>query len=114
MGIENDLIKYSKKQFRKDVREWISDQNKFLLTENWGEDSYFTVILNGSNCRISKDSFSFWQPCFSLELFNKDCEIFIDKDFDSNIFKYPVYYIFIKDKKNNVNLNGSNITIEII
>ena len=114
MGIENDLIKYSKEKFHKDVKEWINNQTKFLLTENWGEDSYFTTVLKGSDCRISEDSFSFWQPCFSLELFNDDYEIFIDKDFDFSIFKYPVYYVFIKNKDKNIDLKGSNITIEVI
>jgi len=114
VGIENDLIEYSKEQFHKDVKEWINNQTKFLLTENWGEDSYFTMVLKGSDCRISENSFSFWQPCFSLELFDEDCEIFIDKDFDFNVFKYPIYYIFIRNRNNDIDLKGSNITIEVI
>ena len=114
MNMENELIKYSKEQFYKDVEKWIDGQVSFLLTENWKEDSYFTTVIDSYNCRIREECFSIWKPKFSLQLYTEEYEVFVDKDFDSNIFKFPIYYIFIKDKNNRIDLNGNSITIEIV
>ena len=112
--METELIEYSKEQFYKDVEEWVNKQVKFLLTENWAENSCWSIALDGYNCHVSENHLYIWKSSFALELYDKDYEVFIDKDFDLNIFKFPVYYIFIKDKNNNINLNENNITIEVL
>ena len=114
LNMETELIEYSKEQFYNDVKEWINKQVKFLFSENWGEDSCWSIVLDSYNCHVNENHLSIWKPCFSLELYDEDYRVFIDKDFDLNIFRFPVYYIFIKDKNNNVNLNGNSITIEIL
>ena len=114
MGIENELIKYSKEQFHNDINLWIDKQVNFLLTENWREDNYFVAVIESCNCRTREDCFSIWKPHFSLELYDEDYEVYIEKDFDATIFEFPIYYIFIKDKNNEIDLNGNSITIEII
>lgn len=112
--MESELIEYSKEQFYKDVEEWVNKQVKFLLSENWAEDSCWNIVLDGCNCHVSENHLSIWKPCFALDLYDEDYEVYIDKDFDLNIFRFPMYYIFIKDKNNNINLNGNSITIEIL
>ena len=114
MNMESELIEYSKEQFYKDVEEWINKQVKFLLSENWAEDSCWNIVLDGYNCHVSENHLSIWKPCFALDLYDEDYEVYIDKNFDLNIFRFPMYYIFIKDKNNNINLNGNSITIEIL
>lgn len=114
MDMENELIKYSKEQFYKDVEEWIDKQIKFFLTEDWGTDSCWSIVLDSYNCHVNENHFSIWKPSFSLDLYDKDFEVYIDKDFNSKVFRFPVYYIFIKNVDGKANLNGNNITIEIL
>ena len=108
------LIEYSKEQFYKDVNEWINKQIKFFLTEDWGTDSCWSIVLDSYNCHVNENHFSIWKPSFSLDLYDKDFEVYIDKDFNSKVFKFPIYYIFIKDENNSINLEGNSIAIEIL
>ena len=64
--------------------------------------------------KLTQEHMSWKRRQRGVELYDEDYEVYIEKDFDATIFEFPIYYIFIKDKNNEIDLNGNSITIEII
>ncbi len=108
-----EFVEYSKEKFKRDVEKWSSDTNiKIRIGEDWGENSFWSFFVKGTNCQINEGAVSIIENKFSLDLFDEDYEVYVSKDevnrYWKKIFEYPVYWIRIKDN------NKPNITIEVL
>lgn len=108
------MVEYSKEQFYKDVNQWINKQVKFMLTEDWGDDSSWNIVLDSYNCHLEDGHLSIWKPCFALELYDEDFKVYIDDDYNVDIYEFPLYYIQVRNAAGKFDLNENKITIEIL
>ena len=109
---ELEYVKYPKDQFKKDVEKWSSDKDlKFVLSEDWGDYSFWGITIKGISCHIANDMIFIADDKFYLDLYDNHYEVYVSKEYINNeqkIFKYPIYLIYIKGS------SYPRITIEIL